>query len=98
MLPPSRKNGRFSSSCTSNCVRLTKAGSNCTWPKSGLTVASSVMFGHAVLEIAAHVPQVRAAVVEGIPRRIRRVVVPAPDHIGQDFHTLGRGEVLQPLK
>src|SRR2546425_7516490 len=35
-----------------------------------------------VLEIGTYVTQIRAAVVEGIARGVRRVVVPAPDHIG----------------
>src|SRR5437762_14067705 len=44
MSPPSTKNGRRSSSFTSNAVRLTIAGSSSTCPKSGFTVASSVRF------------------------------------------------------
>ena len=54
--------------------------------------------GHAVLEIGAHTSPVRAPTVEGIARGVRRVVVAAPDHIGQDFHALRRGEVFQPLE
>jgi hypothetical protein len=41
---PSRKNGRRSSKNCSKALRLSTAGSASTWPKSGLTVASSVMF------------------------------------------------------
>ena len=38
------KNGRRSSKRVSNAVRFTTAGSTSTCPKSGFTVASSVMF------------------------------------------------------
>ena len=39
---PSRKKGRCSARNVSKAVRLSCAGSASTWPKSGLTVASSV--------------------------------------------------------
>ena len=42
MSVPSTKKGRFSGKKLSNPVRFTTAGSASTWPKSGVTVASSV--------------------------------------------------------
>src|SRR6266550_1536826 len=44
MLAPSTKNGRRSWRNCSTVVRLTNAGSDSTWPKSGFTAASSVRF------------------------------------------------------